>query len=171
VRGKLAEGLSAVDVLRAGFPAGTVTGSPKVRAMEIIDTLEPARRGPYAGAVGYFDRGGDMEMCIAIRTLMAQKGRVSAQAGAGIVYDSIPAAEYQETLSKARAVFTAVAQAEERLGARLPAREPGRRPPAKSRRLPPAKPRRMPKAERSAARGGQAAVARARGARKKGARR
>ena len=115
VRGKLAPGLGAVDVLRAGFPAGTVTGSPKVRAMEIIDALEPARRGPYAGAVGYFDRGGDMEMCIAIRTLMASGRRVSAQAGAGIVYDSKPAAEYQETVNKARAIFTAVAQAEARV--------------------------------------------------------
>jgi anthranilate synthase component 1 len=114
VRGRLAPGLGAVDVLRAGFPAGTVTGSPKVRAMEIIDELEPARRGPYAGAVGYFDRGGDMEMCIAIRTLMASGARVSAQAGAGIVYDSKPAAEYHETVNKARALFTAVAQAEGR---------------------------------------------------------
>jgi anthranilate synthase component 1 len=115
VRGRLAEGLGAVDVLRAGFPAGTVSGSPKVRAMEIIDELEPARRGPYAGAVGYFDRGGDMEMCIAIRTLMANGRRVSVQAGGGLVYDSVPEAEYQETLNKARAVFTAVAQAEERV--------------------------------------------------------
>jgi len=111
VRGRLAPGLSAVDVLRAGFPAGTVSGSPKVRAMEIIDELEPARRGPYAGAVGYFDRGGGMEMCIAIRTLMASGRRVSVQAGAGIVYDSVPATEYKETVNKARAVFTAVAQA------------------------------------------------------------
>jgi anthranilate synthase component 1 len=115
VKGRLAEGLGAVDVMRAGFPAGTVSGSPKVRAMEIIDELEPARRGPYAGAVGYFDRGGDMEMCIAIRTLMANGRRVSAQAGAGIVYDSKPAAEYQETVNKARALFTAVAQAEARV--------------------------------------------------------
>ncbi len=115
VRGRLAAGLSAVDVLRAGFPAGTVSGSPKVRAMEIIDELEPARRGPYAGAVGYFDRGGDMEMCIAIRTLMANGRRVSVQAGGGLVYDSVPELEYQETLNKARAVFTAVAQAESRL--------------------------------------------------------
>jgi anthranilate synthase component 1 len=115
VKGTLAEGLSAVDVLRAGFPAGTVSGSPKVRAMEIIDELEPARRGPYAGAVGYFDRGGDMEMCIAIRTLMARGRRVSVQAGGGLVYDSVPEAEYQETLNKARAVFTAVAQAEGRV--------------------------------------------------------
>jgi len=114
VRGRLAPGLGAVDVLRAGFPAGTVSGSPKVRAMEIIDELEPARRGPYAGAVGYFDRGGDMEMAIAIRTLLAQAGRISVQSGAGIVYDSDPAAEYQETVNKARAVFTAVAQAERR---------------------------------------------------------
>jgi anthranilate synthase component 1 len=114
VRGRLAPGLGALDVLRAGFPAGTVSGSPKVRAMQIIDELEPARRGPYAGAVGYFDRGGDMEMCIAIRTLMANGKRVSVQAGAGIVYDSVPAAEYQETVNKARAVFTAVAQAQGR---------------------------------------------------------
>ncbi len=115
VKGTLGEGLSAVDVLRAGFPAGTVSGSPKVRAMEIIDELEPARRGPYAGAAGYFDRGGDMEMCIAIRTLMASGRRVSVQAGGGVVYDSVPEAEYEETLSKARAVFTAVAQAERRV--------------------------------------------------------
>jgi anthranilate synthase component 1 len=114
VRGRLGPGLGAVDVLRAGFPAGTVSGSPKVRAMEIIDELEPARRGPYAGAVGYFDRGGDMEMCIAIRTLLASGRRVSVQAGAGIVYDSVPATEYQETVNKARAVFTAVAQAQGR---------------------------------------------------------
>jgi anthranilate synthase component 1 len=114
VRGQLAEGLDAVDVLRAGFPAGTVTGSPKVRAMEIIDELEPARRGPYAGAVGYFDRGGNMEMCIAIRTLLQSGRRVSVQAGAGLVHDSKPAAEYQETVNKARALFNAVAQAESR---------------------------------------------------------
>jgi len=112
VKGRLAPGLSAVEVLRAGFPAGTVSGSPKVRAMEIIDELEPARRGPYAGAVGYFDRGGNMEMCIAIRTLVASGRRISVQAGGGLVYDSVPEAEYQETVSKARAVFTAVAQAE-----------------------------------------------------------
>jgi anthranilate synthase component I len=115
VKGRLAEGLSAVDVLQAGFPAGTVSGSPKVRAMEIIDELEPARRGPYAGAIGYFDRRGDMEMCIAIRTLMARGRKVSVQAGGGLVYDSVPELEYEETLNKARAVFTAVAQAESRL--------------------------------------------------------
>jgi anthranilate synthase component I len=115
VKGRLRDGLGAVDVLRAGFPAGTVSGSPKVRAMEIVDELEPARRGPYAGAVGYFDRSGDMEMCIAIRTLMANGRRVSVQAGGGLVYDSVPEAEYQETLNKSRAVFTAVAQAESRI--------------------------------------------------------
>jgi anthranilate synthase component I len=112
VRGKLAKGLSAVDVLRAGFPAGTVSGSPKVRAMEIIDELEPARRGPYAGAAGYFDRGGNMEMCIAIRTLAQRGRRVTVQAGGGLVYDSKPADEYMETVNKARACFTAVAQAQ-----------------------------------------------------------
>ncbi len=130
VKGRLASGLDSIDVLRAGFPAGTVSGSPKVRAMEIIDELEPARRGPYAGAVGYFDRGGDMEMCIAIRTLMASGRRVSVQAGGGLVYDSRPEAEYQETLNKARAIFTAVAQAEARsldAGARPPTLRAARR--------------------------------------------
>ena len=130
VRGRLAPGLSAVDVLRAGFPAGTVSGAPKVRAMQIIDELEPARRGPYAGAVGYFDRGGDMEMCIAIRTLMANSGRLTVQSGAGIVYDSVPETEYQETVNKARAVFTAVAQAQGRAlhaSAAAPPANPGRR--------------------------------------------
>jgi anthranilate synthase component 1 len=112
VKGKLAPGLGALDVLRAAFPAGTVSGAPKVRAMQIIDELEPARRGPYAGAVGYFDRGGDMEMCIAIRTLLASGRRVSVQAGAGIVYDSKPSAEYEESMNKARALFAAVAAAE-----------------------------------------------------------
>jgi anthranilate synthase component 1 len=127
VKGRLADGLGAVDVLRAGFPAGTVSGSPKVRAMQIIDELEPARRGPYAGAVGYFDRGGDMEMCIAIRTFMCRGREVSVQAGAGIVHDSKPAAEYMETVNKARALFTAVAQAESGTldaVAPLPAEEP-----------------------------------------------
>jgi len=131
VKGRLAAGLSAMDVLRAGFPAGTVSGSPKVRAMEIIDELEPARRGPYAGAVGYFDRRGDMEMCIAIRTLLANGRRVSVQAGGGLVYDSVPEAEYQETLNKARAVFTAVAQAESRV------LDAVARPPARRRRTAP----------------------------------
>ena len=127
VKGRLAKGLSAVDVLRAGFPAGTVSGSPKVRAMEIIDELEPARRGPYAGAVGYFDRSGNMEMCIAIRTLLQAGRKVSVQAGGGIVYDSVPSAEYQETVNKARAVLTAVAHAESRTLDGAPKQVPSRR--------------------------------------------
>ncbi|HZH04408.1 MAG TPA: anthranilate synthase component I family protein, partial [Myxococcaceae bacterium] len=114
VRGRIAPGKKALDVLRAAFPAGTLSGAPKVRAMEIIDELEPARRGPYGGSVGYFDRSGNMEMCIAIRTLVQAGDRVSVQAGAGIVYDSKPADEYQETVNKAKAVFVAVAQAESR---------------------------------------------------------
>jgi anthranilate synthase component 1 len=112
VRGRLARGRDALDVLRAAFPAGTVTGAPKVRAMEIIDTLEPARRGPYAGCAGYFDRRGGMEMAIAIRTLLQNGRRVSVQAGAGVVFDSRPVAEYEETVNKAKAIFAAVAQAE-----------------------------------------------------------
>jgi anthranilate synthase component I len=160
VRGRLAPGLSAVDVLRAGFPAGTVSGSPKVRAMEIIDELEPARRGPYAGAVGYFDRGGDMEMCIAIRTLLARGRRVSVQAGAGIVYDSVPAAEYQETLNKARAVFTAVAQAQGRALHAAPALLPpssaaARKRPAREGERPRARARKVARAGRRGSRGGR----------------
>ena len=114
VRGRLAPGLGALDVLRATFPAGTVTGSPKVRAMQLIDELEPSRRGPYAGCVGYFDLSGDMEMAIAIRTLFQSGNRLSVQAGAGVVYDSVPEAEYLETLAKARAVFAAVEEAQRR---------------------------------------------------------
>jgi anthranilate synthase component 1 len=109
VRGELREGLSAVDVFRAAFPAGTVSGAPKVRAMEIIDELERSRRGPYAGAVGYFGHGGrSMDTAIAIRTVVAQGGQAHVQAGAGIVADSDPASEYEETLSKARALLRAV---------------------------------------------------------------
>jgi anthranilate synthase component 1 len=109
VEGELREGMSAMDVFRASFPAGTVSGAPKVRAMEIIDELEPRRRGPYAGAVGYFGYGGrTMDTAIAIRTVVAQDGRAHVQAGAGIVADSVPAAEYEETLNKARALLRAV---------------------------------------------------------------
>ena len=109
VEGDLREGLSAVDVLRASFPAGTVSGAPKVRAMEIIDELEPARRGAYAGAAGHFSYGGRaMDTAIAIRTVLAEGGRAHVQAGAGIVADSVPATEYEETLSKARALLRAV---------------------------------------------------------------
>jgi anthranilate synthase component I len=109
VQGRLKEGLSAVDVFRASFPAGTVSGAPKVRAMEIIDELETARRGPYAGAVGHFSYGGSsMDTAIAIRTVVAEGGRAHVQAGAGIVADSVPASEYDETVSKARALLRAV---------------------------------------------------------------
>ncbi len=114
VRGRLARGKTALDVLHAAFPAGTVTGAPKVRAMQIIDALEPSRRGPYAGCVGYFDRSGNMEMSIAIRTLAQHGQKISVQAGAGLVYDSVPAAEYEETVNKAKALFTAVAQTQAR---------------------------------------------------------
>lgn len=106
VEGELRDGLSAVDVFRACFPAGTVTGAPKIRAMEIIDELEPVRRGPYAGAAGYFAYGGrNMDTAIAIRTLIAHNGLAHVQAGAGIVADSVPEREYLETLSKARALL------------------------------------------------------------------
>ncbi len=110
VDGRLREGLDAFDALRAAFPAGTVSGAPKVRAMEIIDELEPARRGPYAGAVGWLGYGGgDMDTAIAIRTLVAAGGRAHVQAGAGVVADSDPAREYAETLAKAGALLSVAA--------------------------------------------------------------
>jgi anthranilate synthase component I len=109
VEGDLREGLSGMDVFRASFPAGTVSGAPKVRAMEIIDELEPVRRGPYAGAVGYFGYGGGaLDTAIAIRTLVVEGDRAHVQAGAGVVADSRPEAEYEETLNKARALLRAV---------------------------------------------------------------
>jgi anthranilate synthase component 1 len=107
VEGRLRPGLTALDVLRASFPAGTVSGAPKVRAMEIIDELEPSRRGVYAGAVGYVSFQGDMDLAIAIRTALVKDGMLYAQAGAGIVHDSVPENEWRETLSKARAVLRA----------------------------------------------------------------
>jgi anthranilate synthase component 1 len=110
VEGKLREGLGAMDVFRACFPAGTVSGAPKVRAMEIIDEIETVRRGPYAGAVGYFAYGGrSMDTAITIRTVVATDGAAYVQAGAGIVADSDPAKEYEETLNKARALLKAAA--------------------------------------------------------------
>jgi anthranilate synthase component I len=112
VTGTLREGLGPVDVLRAVFPAGTVSGAPKVRAMEIIDELEPTRRGPYAGAVGYVDFAGNLDTCIAIRTVTLKDGVAHVQAGAGIVADSVPATEEAETRSKAGAVLAAVRAAE-----------------------------------------------------------
>ena len=108
VTGELEEGKDAFDALRACLPAGTVSGAPKVRAMEIIDELEPHRRGPYAGAVGYFDYSGDMDTCIALRTLVLQGDRAYIQAGAGIVADSVPENEYHETLNKARGLLQAI---------------------------------------------------------------
>ena len=115
VEGELREGLDAFDVLRACFPAGTVTGAPKVRAMEIIEDLEPTRRGPYAGAVGYFSYSGNMDMCITIRTLIVKDGTVCVQAGAGIVADSDPGKEHAETVNKAAAMMKAVDMAEKGL--------------------------------------------------------
>ncbi|WP_432823143.1 anthranilate synthase component I [Trichloromonas sp.] len=111
VRGRLQAGKDAFDVFRATFPAGTLSGAPKIRAMEIIDELEPCRREIYGGAVGYFSFSGNMDMAIVIRTLVVQGGQICLQAGAGIVADSDPEAEYQETVNKARGAMTALAMA------------------------------------------------------------
>jgi len=108
VRGRLQPGRDAIDVLRACFPAGTVAGAPKVRAMEIIDELEPVARGPYAGAVGYVGFSGNMDTCITIRTIVMAGGRAYLQAGAGIVADSVPEREYVETVNKAKALVRAL---------------------------------------------------------------
>jgi len=113
VRGKLAPDRDQFDVLEACFPAGTVSGAPKIRAMEIIDELEPERRGPYAGAVGYFGFSGNMDFCITIRTFVMQGENLWVQAGAGIVADSVPRKEYEETINKARGLRRAVELAEE----------------------------------------------------------
>lgn len=115
VCGQLRKELTATEALRAGLPAGTVSGAPKVRAMEIIDEVEPHKRGPYGGAVGYFDFTGDMDTCIALRTLVFTDGRVYIQAGAGIVADSVPEMEYRETINKARAMMKAIHIAETQL--------------------------------------------------------
>ena len=112
VTGQLRQGLSAMDTLRATFPAGTVSGAPKVRAMEIIDELEPVKRGIYAGAVGYLSWYGNMDTAIAIRTAVIKDGALHIQAGAGIVADSVPKYEWMETMNKGRAVFRAVTLAE-----------------------------------------------------------
>jgi anthranilate synthase component 1 len=111
VAGALKPGMDAIDVLRATFPAGTVSGAPKVRAMEIIEELEPTRRGVYSGAVGYISWSGNMDTAIAIRTAVIKNGRLYIQAGAGIVADSNPRNEWNETMNKARAIFRAVAMA------------------------------------------------------------
>ncbi len=115
VRGRIAPGKDAFDVFRAAFPAGTVSGAPKIRAMEIIEELEPARRGTYAGAAGYFGFSGNMDTCIAIRSIFIKGGRAFLQVGAGIVADSDPEKEYRETLNKAQAILRAIRQAEEGL--------------------------------------------------------
>jgi len=108
VSGQLRPGMTALDALQACLPAGTVSGAPKVRAMEIIDEVEPCRRGPYAGAVGYVDFNGNMDTCIALRTIVVQDDRAYVQAGAGIVADSVPENEWQETLNKARGLLKAI---------------------------------------------------------------
>jgi anthranilate synthase component 1 len=115
VQGELAANQDAFSLVRATFPAGTLSGAPKVRAMEIIDELEPCRREIYGGAAGYFSFSGNMDLCIAIRTLVIRDGRIHLQAGAGIVADSVPAAEYQETVNKAMAVVKAIETVEKGL--------------------------------------------------------
>jgi anthranilate synthase component 1 len=112
VEGKLRSDMTPLDALHACFPAGTVSGAPKVRAMEIIAELEPDKRGPYAGCVGYFGFSGNMDTAITIWTIVMSKGAAHVQAGAGIVYDSVPAREYDETLNKARALLKAIDEAE-----------------------------------------------------------
>jgi len=111
VVGQLADGKDQFDVLRAAFPAGTVSGAPKVRAMEIIEELEPTRRGTYAGAIGYFSFAGNMDTCITIRTILVKDGTAYIQAGAGIVADSVPANEYRECMNKAGALLKAIEMA------------------------------------------------------------
>ena len=120
VEGRIRPDMSAFDVLRATFPAGTVSGAPKIRAMEIIDELEPVKRGIYSGAVGYISWSGNMDTAIAIRTAVIKDEKLYIQAGAGIVYDSVPRNEWAETMNKGRAIFRAVALAE----AGLPSRNP-----------------------------------------------
>ncbi len=113
VEGQLRPQYDGFDLIRATFPAGTVSGAPKIRAMEIIEELEGTARGPYAGAVGYFAYDGSADTCITIRSLVMQGRKVSLQAGAGIVADSKPEREYQETLNKARALAVAVEMTEQ----------------------------------------------------------
>ncbi len=111
VRARPANGRDSFDVLKASFPAGTLTGAPKIRAMEIIEALEPERRGPYGGCVGYFSYTGAMDMAITIRTVMMKGSQTYFQAGAGIVADSVPEQEYEETMNKAQAMRMALALA------------------------------------------------------------
>ncbi len=118
IEGRLINGKDAFDVLRAAFPAGTLTGAPKIRAMEIIDELEPSCRGPYGGSVGYIGFSGNMDMCITIRTMVIKNGSVYIQAGAGIVYDSDPEREYQETADKAQGMIRAIEMAADNMAYR-----------------------------------------------------
>ena len=111
VEGEIRSDLDAVDAMIAGFPAGTVSGAPKIRAMQIIDELEPDRRGVYSGAIGYISAAGDLDTCIALRTALVRDGKLHIQAGAGIVYDSDPQAEYEETQNKAMALIRAAGDA------------------------------------------------------------
>jgi anthranilate synthase component 1 len=116
VTGRLRADLSAMDVLRAALPAGTLSGAPKVRAMEIIDELEPVKRGVYGGAVGYLGWHGNMDTAIAIRTAVIKDGRLYAQAGGGVVADSVPQLEWKETMNKAKAIFRAASMAQSDAG-------------------------------------------------------
>jgi anthranilate synthase component 1 len=115
VEGKLRPGMDVVDLLAAAFPGGSITGAPKIRAMEIIDELEPTGRGLYGGAIGYISFSGNLDTCIAIRTIALDQGLAYIQAGAGIVADSDPDAEYDETVNKAKAMLTAIDMAEKGL--------------------------------------------------------
>ena len=115
VEGRLRADLDALDALRTCHPAGTVSGAPKIRAMQIIDACEPVRRGPYAGAVGYIDFGGAMDTCIALRTVVVTGGKAYVQSGAGIVADSVPENEYEETVNKAKGMLVAIAMTSARL--------------------------------------------------------
>ena len=131
VEGVLRDDVTFVDLLRATFPGGSVTGAPKIRAMQIIDELEPTRRGPYCGAIGYLSADGHIEFNVAIRTMIVKDGLAHIPVGGGIVADSDPAAEYEETLVKARAMFAALGVSADQLpevGGRLPvvANESGR---------------------------------------------
>ena len=111
VEGKLDAKHDVIDALCAGFPAGTVSGAPKVRAMEIIDELEADKRGIYAGCIGYFGAAGEMDTCIVLRTAIVKDGVMHAQAGAGLVYDSVPESEHNECVNKAQALFRAAEEA------------------------------------------------------------
>src|SRR3712207_8322414 len=106
--GTLDEGMTALDALRVSLPVGTLGGAPKIRGMQIIDEVEPTRRGPYGGAVGYLDFAGNMDTCIALRTIVWRDGAYDVQAGAGVVADSVPALEWEETMNKAKALLKAV---------------------------------------------------------------